>query len=171
VLGRNGSGKSTLMRILAGVLSPDAGEVQLGARVRAGYYPQEGETLNGSLTAIEICRDSTSDETAARTLLGCLKLSAERATRPVSTLSAGERAKVAMARLLLSEANLLLLDEPTNHLDIDAIEALEPALARFPGAIVFASHDRAFIDALGGQVLDLGQGDYPKSMSSAQPSA
>jgi ATP-binding cassette, subfamily F, member 3 len=155
ILGPNGSGKTTLLRILAGQIQPDFGELHIGQQVKIGYYAQETENLDPSWTAIETCRHATNDEAAARTLLGCWKLPAERVTRPIATLSAGERAKVALARLLLSEVNLLLLDEPTNHLEIEAIEALLATLHQFPGTIVFVSHDRHLIETLGHQSLRL----------------
>jgi len=157
VLGPNGSGKTTLLRVLAGLSRPDRGEVHLGSRVRPGYYPQECEHLDLSRSALEICLE-TSAETAARTLLACLKLPAERVTRPLATLSAGERAKAALARLLLAEVNFLLLDEPTNHLEIEAVEALAGALRQFPGTMVFASHDRWCIGSLASQTIVLGGG-------------
>jgi len=155
IVGPNGSGKTTLLRILAGLSQPDQGELHFGSRVRPGYYAQECEHLDGALSALQVCA-AVASETAARTLLGCLKLPAAHITRPLTTLSAGERAKAALALLLLSEVNLLLLDEPTNHLEIEAVEALVGALGQFPGAIVFASHDRFLIDSLAGHRISLG---------------
>jgi len=101
--------------------------------------------------------DISGSDTAARTLLACLKLRPERLNRPLHELSGGERTKVELARILNSGANLLLLDEPTNHLEIEAQEALEKALRLYPGAVVVVSHDRFFIEALGPEVtlLDL----------------
>lgn len=154
--GQNGSGKTTLLRVLLGEAAPEgAGSVEFGSRVRIGYYAQEAENLDPSRTAVEIARESGADESAARTMLACLRMPADKVARPVATLSAGERSKVALTRLLLSEVNLLLLDEPANHLEMEAIEALENALQQFPGAIVLVSHDRRLADALGGEVLNL----------------
>jgi ATPase subunit of ABC transporter with duplicated ATPase domains len=110
--------------------------------VRAGYLSQHGEDLDARSTALELCRAVRDDETWIRTLLGCWKMPAERVHRPASALSAGERTKVALARLLLSEVNLLLLDEPANHLEIESVEALAATLEQFPGTLVFATHDR-----------------------------
>jgi ATPase subunit of ABC transporter with duplicated ATPase domains len=154
VLGRNGCGKSTLLRLLAGMDAPDGGSVRLGAGLATGFFAQDAIHLPPGASALEICGAGT----PARTLLGCLKLSPDRWNDPVERLSGGERAKVALARLLLSPFNLLLLDEPTNHLEIEAQEAFEQALTLYPGAIVVVSHDRAFLDALGPdlRVLSLG---------------
>jgi ATPase subunit of ABC transporter with duplicated ATPase domains len=145
IQGPNGAGKSTLLKILAGQERPDSGTVTLGADLRLGWFGQDLEHLDPDQTALEICGTGT----VARTLLACLRVRPDRINRPVRELSAGERTKVALVRLLLSGANLLLLDEPTNHLEVEAQEAFEQALAAYPGSIVVASHDRAFLAALG----------------------
>ncbi len=155
ILGPNGCGKSTLLKILLGYEGPDEGTVSLSARTHAGYYAQEGENLEATKSPVEICRAVNPDETWVRTILGCLRLRGEHAERPIQSMSAGERAKVALARLLASGPNLLLLDEVTNHLDIEAREAVEDTLARFPGTILFVSHDRSLISKLADEVLDL----------------
>lgn len=129
-----------------------------GANVEVGYFAQEGENLPADKRPLDICRHSGLDDRWVRTILACLKLGAEQVERPISRLSAGERGKVALARLILSGANVLMLDEPTNHLDIEAREALEGTLQPFPGTIVFVSHDRCFVDALADRVLELGAG-------------
>ncbi len=143
LIGPNGCGKSTLLRIILGLEALDSGTIQIGANVRMGYYSQEGEDLDQDKSALDLCGSNT----AARTLLGCLRLSREKTTLPVSFLSTGERCKVALTRLLLSGTNFLLLDEPTNHLEIEALEAFESALHRFPGAVLLATHDRRFLNA------------------------
>jgi len=158
ITGPNGSGKTTLLRILLGEERPDVGQTRFGAHVKVGYYAQEGENLDPARSPVALCRSVYDDETRARTVLGCLRLRGERANQPVGLMSAGERGKVALARLLLSGANLLLLDEPTNHLDLDAREAVEGALAQYPGTILFVSHDRAFIETLADEALDLASG-------------
>ena len=152
LLGASGSGKTTLLRVLLGLEPADAGTVRFGARVVAGHYAQDAENLDRAATALEIC----GSDTLARTLLACLKVRPDRVDRPLAEASEGERAKVALVRLLVSQANLLVLDEPTNHLDIEAQEALEKTLAQYPGTIVFTSHDRSFVEAIAPeQVLQL----------------
>ena len=155
VLGPNGSGKTTLLRVLQGQEAPDAGKVQLGRNIRIGYYAQEGENLDLNKSPVELGLEVNPNETWVRTLLGCLRLRGEKAMHSIETMSAGERAKVALARLLLSGSNLLFLDEPTNHLDIDAREAVEETLSYYPGTIFFVSHDRYFINTLADKILDL----------------
>jgi ATP-binding cassette subfamily F protein 3 len=155
VLGPNGCGKTTLFRILLGLDTADSGSVQFAGKTRIGYYAQEGENLDGSKSALELCLEVHPDETWVRTVLGCLRLRGEDATRAIQKMSAGERAKVALARLLVSGADFLLLDELTNHLDIETREAVEDALLRFPGTILFISHDRYFVRKLADEILDL----------------
>ncbi len=144
IKGPNGSGKTTLLRVLVGLEPADGGTVRFGAHVEAGYYAQDAENLNPAATPVEICGAGT----LARTLLACLKVRPDRVNRPLGEASAGERAKVALVRLLVSGANLLLLDEPTNHLEIEAQEALEKTLTEYPGTIVLVSHDRSFLEAI-----------------------
>ena len=152
IIGPNGSGKTTLLRVIIGLEPADAGTVRLGAHVVIGDYAQDAENLDRAATPSEICGAST----FARTLLACLKVRADRVDQPLAQASAGECAKVALVRVLVSGANLLLLDEPTNHLDIEAQEALEKTLVQYPGAIVLVSHDRSFLEAIAPQrVLQL----------------
>ncbi len=151
ILGSNGSGKTTLLRILMGLDRADAGEVRISANVRPGYFGQDAEDLDLSRTPLQICGSAT----LPRTLLACLKVRPDRVNQPLCELSAGERTKVALVRLLVSGANLLLLDEPTNHLEIEAQEALEQALRQFPGAVVVVSHDRSFVAGLEARHLRL----------------
>ena len=155
ILGSNGSGKTTLLRVLQGQMPADAGTVQIGSKVRIGYYAQEGENLDPDRSPVEFGLAVNPDETWVRTILGCLRLRGEKATFPIRTMSVGERAKVALARILLSGANLLFLDEPTNHLDIDAREAVEETLSYYPGTLLFVSHDRYFIKTLADEILEL----------------
>ena len=167
ILGRNGCGKSTLFRILLGQETADAGSVFFGGKVQLGYYAREGENLDNSRSPVQLCLEVHPDEAWVRTVLGCLRLRGAEATHPIHKMSAGERAKVALARLLVSGADFLLLDELTNHLDIETREAVEDALVRFPGTILFISHDRHFVKKLADEILDLspkpklGEGDSP----------
>jgi ATPase subunit of ABC transporter with duplicated ATPase domains len=162
VTGPNGSGKTTLLRVIVGQIRPDAGSVQLGVNVETASIEQALERqLDFNRTALEICGAST----LARTLLGCLKLPPGCVNRPLRSLSGGERTKVAITGILNSSANLLLLDEPTNHLEIDAQEALEAALRSYPGTVIAVSHDRAFLEALGGEAktIELRRERQPRS--------
>ncbi|UCB53057.1 MAG: ABC-F type ribosomal protection protein [Candidatus Zixiibacteriota bacterium] len=158
ILGPNGSGKTTLMRIILGQEEPNAGEARLGHNVRIGYYDQERATLDPQKTILEETVDSdvSGDQAWVRTILGALMLRGDSVNKKIKNLSEGEKGKVYVAKLLVSGANFLLLDEPTNHLDIDAREAVENALAQYPGTILFVSHDRFFIDRLARQSILLG---------------
>jgi ATP-binding cassette subfamily F protein 3 len=156
ILGPNGCGKSTLFRILLGEETSDEGAVQVSSKVRFGYYAQEGEHLDPRRSPLELCKELDQDETRVRTMLGCLRLRGEQVTHALKTMSAGEGAKLALARLLLSGANFLLLDELTNHLDIESREAVEDALLRYPGTVMFITHDRYFVEKLTDEVLELG---------------
>lgn len=156
MIGRNGAGKTTLLQIIHGDQRPISGEVILAGRVRMAYYTQGQETLRLEESALENILSATeAEEGTVRTLLGVLRIEKEKAQIPVKYLSGGERSKVQLVQILLSGANLLLLDEPTNHLDIDCREGLERALLQFPGAIIFTSHDRYFLQKLAQQVLYL----------------
>jgi ATP-binding cassette subfamily F protein 3 len=155
ITGPNGSGKTTLLRLILGLEQPDAGSATTGHGVRTGYFSQEGEHMDPALSPLALCLQANPNEEWVRTILACLKVAAAQVRQPVGSMSGGERAKVALAALLVGGANLLLLDEPTNHLDIEAREALEGTLAQYPGAIVFVSHDRYFVGELADDVIDL----------------
>jgi len=155
VLGKNGSGKTILLKIIAGVLQPNSGEIYHGSRIKCGYYAQEHEILNFQNAIIEELLAVNTDESAVRTILGCLKIEREQVYQEISTLSVGERSKVALAKILACNCNLLVLDEPTNHLDIDTRESLENALSQFDGTLVFVSHDRYFINKLATRIINL----------------
>jgi ATP-binding cassette subfamily F protein 3 len=150
-VGPNGSGKTTLLNVIQGTTLPDSGSVRFGANVELASVEQNLGGLDPNLSPLDIC----GSDTAARTLLACLRLRPDRLNRPLQELSGGERTKVALVRILTSGANLLLLDEPTNHLEIEAQEALEQALRLYPGTVIVVSHDRFFLDALGPGVASL----------------
>jgi ATPase subunit of ABC transporter with duplicated ATPase domains len=148
VVGRNGAGKTTLLQILGGVLVPSGGTVELAEEAR--MLPQTPVALPASERVVDWLRAETRlDEGAARMLLGAFALDSVAVHRPLGKVSPGERARVHMAAMVASGAELLLLDEPTNHLDPETLEAVESALRRFAGTLVVVSHDRAFLDGVG----------------------
>jgi ATP-binding cassette subfamily F protein 3 len=162
LVGPNGSGKSTMLRMLADVEPPDRGTLLLGAGVTVGYYSQDQtEVLNVDRTLLEeawAAAPAGWGEAAIRTLLGRFGFTGDDAHKPVAILSGGEKARLAIARLLLQPANLLLLDEPTNHLDLASREELERALRQFQGTVVMASHDRYFMDRVATKIGEVGGG-------------
>ncbi len=160
LMGPNGVGKSSLLKTLCGDLPALAGDVRLGAKVKPGYFAQAHETLSEAKTLVdEVLAVKHMRTSQARDWLGRFLFSGEDVFRKVSSLSGGERGRLALAKLALEGANLLLLDEPTNHLDIDSQDVLQAVLAQFDGTILLASHDRYLIDALATQVWQLSPGD------------
>ena len=149
IIGRNGAGKSSLLRCLAGVQEPSNGVVELGANVEVGYFAQEHEQIDPSLSALANVSDAVlKAERDRRALLGSFGLPSKAADQLPSTLSGGERAKLGLAMLSAGETNLLLLDEPTNNLDPSSIAAVGTMLGAWPGTIVAVSHERGFVEAL-----------------------
>ncbi|MEJ2011322.1 MAG: ABC-F family ATP-binding cassette domain-containing protein [Anaerolineales bacterium] len=147
LLGPNGSGKSTLLRSIVGEIRPAEGEIKLGKSVRIGYLPQKQETLDPEATPLASIRTAAKmSETEARSFLHYFLFSGDDVFTPVAKLSPGERARLLLAQVIAGGANCLVLDEPINHLDIPSREHFERALAQFPGAVLVAVHDRAFID-------------------------
>jgi ATP-binding cassette subfamily F protein 3 len=161
LVGPNGAGKSTLLRMLAGALAFDRGERTLGAHVAVHYYAQHQlEALTPTLTILEELERAAPElgQTRLRTILGTFLFSGDAVEKKISVLSGGEKARVALAKMLVRPAALLCLDEPTNHLDLASREVLEAALASFPGTIVFISHDRYFINRIATQVVEVTHG-------------
>ena len=163
LMGENGSGKTTLLRALRGSPSPGThfeGAVRLNPGARPGWFDQDHErALDLDATALEnAMADTAHPESVARTVLARLNLRGDSVFKPARVLSGGERAKLALAKLLLSDVNLLLLDEPTNHLDLFAMQSLEGLLADYGGTLLFVSHDRAFVQAVATRVLTISGG-------------
>jgi len=162
ILGLNGAGKTSLLRVLAGASEPDNGTVRLGHNVSTGYYAQEHEGINAGRSLLEHMREQAprlGDEEHRR-LLGMFGLTGDKAHQDASTLSGGEKTKLALAQLVAGRHNLLLLDEPTNNLDPGSREATAAALASWPGTMAIVSHDRAFVRSLDpDRVLLMPEGD------------
>jgi ATP-binding cassette subfamily F protein 3 len=156
LIGPNGAGKSVMLRLILGLESPDAGEVRIGPSVRLGYYAQEHETLDFNQTLLEVVRyaGALSEANAVAFLIRYL-FTYRQATQKIGDLSGGERSRLQLALLVLSEANFLLLDEPTNNLDIASAEVLENALEDFEGTVLVSSHDRYFLDRVVDRLLVL----------------
>lgn len=157
LIGANGIGKSTLFKIIMNEITPLSGDIKFGTNVNVSYFHQEQKTLNLDNTIIdEIWEDNKQlTQTSLRTMLGAFLFEGEEVFKKISTLSGGERARVAILKLILSNSNLLLLDEPTNHLDIDSKEVLEEALSSYTGTIFTISHDRYFLNTVVDKVLVL----------------
>ncbi len=156
LIGANGAGKSVLLRIIIGQENPDAGEVKIGPSVKVGYYAQEHETLNIEMTLIDTVRRAKPiTEQGAVAFLNRYLFSYQQASQKIKELSGGERSRLQLALLVLSEANFLLLDEPTNNLDIASAEVLENALAEFEGTVLVISHDRYFLDRTVSRIVEL----------------
>ncbi len=161
VIGPNGCGKSTLIKLILGKLQPSAGRIESGYNVEIGYYDQENQNLTDENTVLDEFWNAYPNltETEIRNTLASFRFIGESVLKTVSVLSGGERARLTLAKLILSHMNLLVLDEPTNHLDIDSREALEAALEQFDGTIITVSHDRYLIDKLATRILELKPGD------------
>ena len=157
LIGNNGTGKTTMLKILNGLLDADAGSFSLGAKVQIGYYDQEHHVLHAEKTIFEEISDTypTLTETQIRKMLAAFLFTGDDVFKVISSLSGGERGRVSLAKLMLSEANFLILDEPTNHLDIASKEILEEALNSYTGTVLYVSHDRYFINQTATRILDL----------------
>ena len=157
LIGNNGTGKTTMLKILNGLLDADAGSFSLGAKVQIGYYDQEHHVLHAEKTIFEEISDTypTLTEAQIRNMLAAFLFTGDDVFKVISSLSGGERGRVSLAKLMLSEANFLILDEPTNHLDIASKEILEEALNSYTGTVLYVSHDRYFINQTATRILDL----------------
>ncbi len=157
IIGPNGVGKSTLLKTIVKQQTPLAGEIKYGTNVQFGYYDQEQETLTGTSSVLEELWQEwpMMNEKDIRGVLGRFLFTGDDVTKPVTSLSGGEKARLSLAKLMLQKSNTLILDEPTNHLDLDSKEILENALFDFPGTIIFVSHDRYFINRIATKVIDI----------------
>lgn len=157
LIGDNGTGKTTLFRIISNQLKQDTGDISLGAKVQIGYYDQEHATLNPNNTLIEEISNEYPNMTTGhiRNTLAAFLFTGEDVFKKISSLSGGEKGRLVLAKLMLSNANFLLLDEPTNHLDIISKEILESAINNYTGTVLFISHDRYFINKIATRVLEL----------------
>ncbi len=160
IIGENGSGKTTLLKIINGLLEADRGSISLGAKVHIGYYDQEHQLLDMENTVLGEISDEYPylTNTEIRNMLAAFLFTGDDVFKLVSDLSGGERGRLSLAKLMLSEANFLILDEPTNHLDMDSKEILENALNSYEGTVLFVSHDRYFINTTATRILDLENG-------------
>ncbi len=157
LIGDNGTGKTTLLKIINGLLKPDTGTVVLGANVCIGYYDQEHQVLHSEKTLFDELSDTypSLNNTEIRDVLAAFLFTGEDVFKRICDISGGERGRVSLAKLMLSEANFLILDEPTNHLDIISREILENALRSYTGTVLYVSHDRYFINQTATRILDL----------------
>ena len=157
LIGNNGTGKTTILKIINHIIDADAGKVKLGANVEIGYYDQEHNVLHMDKTAFDEIGDAYPDmtNTQIRNMLACFLFTGDDVFKKISDLSGGERGRVSLAKLMLSNANFLILDEPTNHLDIMSKEILESALNRYTGTVLYVSLDRYFINKTASRIMEL----------------
>lgn len=157
LIGNNGTGKTTMLKILNDLIPADSGTFSLGSKVQIGYYDQEHHVLHAEKTIFEEISDTypTLTETEIRNMLAAFLFTGDDVFKVISSLSGGERGRVSLAKLMLSEANFLILDEPTNHLDITSKEILEEALNSYTGTVFYVSHDRYFINQTATRILEL----------------
>lgn len=160
LIGNNGTGKTTILKIINQLIPKDAGKIVLGAQVHIGYYDQEHQVLHPDKTVFDELHDAYPNmtNTKIRNVLAAFLFTGEDVFKEIKDLSGGERGRVSLAKLMLSNANFLILDEPTNHLDITSKEILENALKNYNGTILYVSHDRYFINQTATRILDLNNG-------------
>jgi len=157
LIGNNGTGKTTILKLINGIIQPDSGSIYLGAKVTIGYYDQEHHVLDPDKTLFQEIQDAYPDlnNTQIRNTLAAFLFTDDDVFKYIRDLSGGERGRVSLAKLMLSNANLLILDEPTNHLDIVSKEILENALNSYTGTVLYVSHDRYFINATATRIIEL----------------
>lgn len=160
IIGDNGTGKTTILKLINGLLSPDSGSIRIGSRVQIGYYDQEHHVLHPEKTLFEEISDAYPQlgNTQIRNTLADFLFTGDDVFKRIRDLSGGERGRMSLAKLMLSESNFLILDEPTNHLDIQSKEILEDAINGYLGTVLYVSHDRYFINRTAHRILELGNG-------------
>ena len=170
IIGVNGAGKTTLLRTIAGEIEAKGGKITLGHNVKLGYYAQHhADVLAGSDTVLESVaqRNTGASETEVRNMLGSFLFQEEDVDKPIKVLSGGERARVALARLLIDPGNLVMMDEPTNHLDLESSESLAKSLSTYDGTLIFVSHNRSFVRQLATKIWNVENGTvelYPGTL-------
>lgn len=157
IIGNNGTGKTTILKMINGQVAADQGEIRVGTKVHVGYYDQEHQVLDPEKTLFDELQDTYPhlDNTTIRNILAAFLFTEDDVFKRIKDISGGERGRVSLAKLMLSEANLLILDEPTNHLDIASKEILENAINHYNGTVLYVSHDRYFINKTATRILDL----------------
>ncbi|NBW90714.1 MAG: ATP-binding cassette domain-containing protein, partial [Gammaproteobacteria bacterium] len=159
IIGPNGSGKTTLMQVIAGVLKPTSGEVKWVENAEPGYMPQDPQAeFEAKMTLLEWMSQWTGkadDDLIVRATLGRLLFTGDETKKSVKVLSGGEKGRMMYGKLLLQRPNVMLLDEPTNHMDMETIESLQIGLEKYPGTLVFVSHDREFVSGLANRVIEI----------------
>ena len=160
IIGDNGTGKTTILKLINELVEPDAGTIRLGSKVQIGYYDQEHHVLHPDKTLFEEISDEypSLNNTEIRNTLAAFLFTGDDVFKRIKDLSGGERGRVSLAKLMLSESNFLILDEPTNHLDIASKEILEDALNSYNGTVLYVSHDRYFINRTAHRILELSGG-------------
>ncbi|MDH5276526.1 MAG: ATP-binding cassette domain-containing protein, partial [Gammaproteobacteria bacterium] len=159
IIGPNGIGKTTLMRCLAGELAPSAGRISWVENAQPGYMPQDPQAEFNEKTDLfswmSTWTGKADDDQIVRATLGRLLFSGDEVKKPVKVLSGGEKGRMIYGKLMLTRPNVMLMDEPTNHMDMETIESLQIGLEKYPGTLIFVSHDREFVSALATRIIEL----------------